>query len=126
MILPVLVLAAEAFVAPRIGCVRESTEAIRCVYGVAGAFILGPAVAGRSAAFDSHAKLPDGTEISIDGTELVIARADGRTERVTMTGSPEAIEVMSDQWVHLVGTRRIVHVTGERIDMFVLPREERR
>ena len=125
MMLPVLVLAAEALVAPRIGCMRESTELVRCVYGVTGAFILGPVVAGRSAAFDNRAKLPDDTELSIDGTELVVSRPDGRTERVTIDAATIAIEVMSDQWVHLVGTRRIVRVTG-RIEIFVLPREESR
>ena len=126
MTVAVLLLAAQAFVAPKIGCIRETSETVRCVYGVAGAFILGEVEPGRSSSFDRSVMLSDRVAVSIDGAELVVSRSDGRTERVQLAAAPVAIEMMSDQWVHLAGTRRIVRITEDCVEVFVLPRGVRR
>ena len=124
----IVLLASQAIQPPLVGCLHESPSVMRCVYGVAGAFILGPALVRPDEApiFTKTAGLPDGARLSLESGELVIARPDGRIDRTPAPPSALAIEPMGDGWFHLAGARRIFRVNAGQIVLFVLPREVRR
>jgi hypothetical protein len=120
-----LLVASQAIHPPLIGCLHESPAIVRCVYGVAGAFVLGPAIVNEKRVSTQAQKtaIEDGTRLSIESQDLVVIRQDGGIDRLPAPPCAESIESMGNGWFHLAGARRIVRVSADGVQIYVLPRE---